>query len=113
MLESTIEKNLVAYAKKRGILTRKFTSPGHQGVPDRLFVYMGNVLLLELKRKGNRPTPLQMKEMTTFHNQGIPTAWVDNMEDGKSILDLLASRCPDLFMQVSFHQSNGGLKYRA
>ena len=37
MLEKDIEKAVCDYAKSKGVLTYKFSSPNHVGVPDRIF----------------------------------------------------------------------------
>ena len=50
MLEKTVEKHLVEGVKKLGGLCYKFTSPGTQGVPDRLIITaLGHVIFVELK----------------------------------------------------------------
>ncbi len=50
MLEKTVEKHLVEGVKKLGGLCYKFTSPGTQGVPDRLIITaLGRVIFVELK----------------------------------------------------------------
>lgn len=50
MLEKTVERHLVEGVKKLGGLCYKFTSPGTQGVPDRLIITaQGRVIFAELK----------------------------------------------------------------
>lgn len=50
MLEKTVERHLVEGVKKLGGLCYKFTSPGTQGVPDRLIITaLGRVIFVELK----------------------------------------------------------------
>ena len=89
MKESSIEKALVAYAKTFGIYTRKFSSPSHRGVPDRIFVCDGNVLFLELKVPGNKPSPLQAAELDTLNKQGANAGWVDSVQAGKDVISTL------------------------
>lgn len=87
--ESLLEKKLVRYAKSRGVWTRKFTSPGHVSVPDRVFMTRGYTLFLEIKAVGKRPTEGQMEEIKLISLQGGLATWVDNFEDGKAFIDLL------------------------
>ena len=82
MRESTVEAGLVAFAKKNGIWTRKFSSPAHRGVPDRIFIHMGKVLFLEVKRPGEKPTQLQEYELQLIRDAGGMAAWVDSVELG-------------------------------
>ena len=50
MLEKTVERHLVEGIKKLGGLCYKFTSPGTQGVPDRLIITaQGRIIFAELK----------------------------------------------------------------
>ena len=46
MLEREIEKKLVDGVRKLGGRAYKFVSPGNDGVPDRIVVLPGRVLLL-------------------------------------------------------------------
>jgi len=89
-LEKEIEKKVCDYAKKRGCIVRKFTSPAHRSVHDRIIVAPGGVVgFLELKRPGQKPTPLQAHEIKLFADQGCNSGWVDNVESGKRFVDNL------------------------
>lgn len=90
-LESQIEASIVAYAKKQGVLSYKFVSPSQRAIPDRLFVYQGKVLFLEVKRQGETPTLLQLHEMAKLKGQGMFVTWVDSVTDGKMYIDKLIS----------------------
>lgn len=60
MLEREIEKVLVQEVKKLGGRAYKWTSPGNDGVPDRIVIFPGRLpVFLELKREGGRLTSLQ------------------------------------------------------
>jgi len=95
--ESQIEKALVKYAKANGIYTRKFTSPSHAGVPDRIFCFSGVTLFLEIKAPGNRPTPLQTDEIEILSKHGMAATWCDTLTSGKEFLDSLKG---DSFSQL-------------
>ena len=86
--ESAIEKYLVAQAKARGAFVRKVTYQGRKGAPDRwLFYPRGFLLIVELKRPGEKPEPLQLNEMQKLRNAGFYVAWADSKERVDDILD--------------------------
>lgn len=87
LLESQIEKAIVSYAKKRGALSYKFASPSNRGVPDRIFFFEGATLLMEIKRTGQKPTPLQKHTMKTLTDAGVAVVWCDSVELGKKQID--------------------------
>ena len=70
LTEAKIEKKIVRWCRENGVYTRKFVSPAHRGVPDRIFIKDGRVLFMELKREGNRPTALQNWEMDQLRAAG-------------------------------------------
>jgi len=81
MRESQIESYAVQLAKKHGIYTRKFSSPAHKGVPDRIFIKDGEVLFIEFKAPGKKLTALQEKELLEILKHGVPATWVDSCEE--------------------------------
>lgn len=89
-LEKEIEKKIGDYVKKNGGLYMKFTSPATPSVPDRIIVFKPDrVGWLELKRKGQKPTPKQHAKMAELASKGCTVGWVDNVEDGKRFVDKL------------------------
>lgn len=87
MKESAIEKYLVAQAKARGAFVRKVAYQGRKGAPDRwLFYPHGFLLIVELKRPGKKPEPLQLDEMQKLRNAGFYVAWADSKEQVDDIL---------------------------
>ncbi len=85
--ESQIEKKLVAYCRQQGLLTYKFSSPAHRGVPDRVIMGKGKVLFLELKKRGGRPSALQLHVGVEMRNHGIRWDWTDTFEGVKAVID--------------------------
>ena len=81
MLEREIEKKIAAWAKRNGVYTRKFTSPSHRGVPDRIFIANGETLFLELKVEGKKPTKLQLKEIDKINQAGGCADWAVGFEE--------------------------------
>ena len=88
MLEKEIEKKVCDYAKSRGLLVYKFTSPNRRAVPDRLFIVpMGNIFFVEFKSAGNKPTPPQEREHYRLASHGARVYWTDNVEQGIAIIN--------------------------
>lgn len=86
--ESEVEKELVRRAKALKWDSYKFVSPGRNGVPDRMFVYEGGlVVFLEIKRPGAKPTPLQLYQISLLNAKGVQAGWVDNADDGIRLLE--------------------------
>jgi hypothetical protein len=87
-LEKDIEAAVCKYARERGCLVYKFTSPSQRAVPDRLFVLpYGGMVFLEFKRPGQKPTPLQQRELLKLQDQGVRAAWCDSIQQGKHWLN--------------------------
>ena len=61
--------------KETGGLQRKFVSPGHRGVPDRIVVYFGDVYFVELKAPGKDLRPDQSREHEKLFEAGAKM-WV-------------------------------------
>lgn len=73
MLERDVEKHLRNEVLRLGGLIRKYTSPGVQGVPDRIVFHQGRVYFVELKREGGVVSAQQRHEMFRMAKQGIDT----------------------------------------
>lgn len=86
MKERVIEKAVCEFAKKRGWLVRKFTSPGSAGAPDRIFLKDGHCLFVEFKSPDGKLTPLQVLQHKHFAAAGFPVYVCNNVEDGKRIV---------------------------
>ena len=88
ILEKDIERKIVAYAKSKGCLCYKFTSPAQRAVPDRVIVTPHGVVgFLEVKRPGNKPTPLQNHELEKLADQSCFAEWHDSVEGAKKFID--------------------------
>lgn len=90
-LEKVIEEKVCIYAKEQGWLVYKFTSPSRMAVPDRLFIRNGQVFFCEFKRKGEVPTPAQEREHIRLRQQKIHVWVIDNIEEGKKMVDYYAT----------------------
>ena len=89
MLEKQIEAKVCDYAKELGLGVYKFTSPARAAVPDRMFIYKGRVFFIEFKRGGQKPTPAQEREHNRMRQHQINVFVVDNVEMGKSTINLM------------------------
>ena len=88
MLEKEIEKRVCEHAKEMKILNYKFVSPGHIGVPDRMFITpKGYIFFIEFKRNGGKTTPMQDREIARIRARGIPVHIVDDVDQGIGLID--------------------------
>jgi len=87
--EAEIEKKLGIWAKSRGCLYYKFSSPARRGVPDRLVIGpRGGTLFLELKAPGGVPTALQEREIKILRANGCHADWSAGIEGGKKLIEI-------------------------
>lgn len=87
-LERDIEGTVVMFAKARGVLVYKFTSPNRRSVPDRIFFPKnGTPFLIEFKRLGHQSTPAQEVEIAKIRAQGIYVGVCDSVDAGKRVIE--------------------------
>ncbi len=89
MLEKQIEAKVCDYAKTKGMMVYKFTSPARAAVPDRLFILNGRVFFIEFKREGQVPTPAQYREHVKLRQQMVIVFVIDNVPEGKLMIDVM------------------------
>ena len=88
MRENTIEAALVDEVKRRGGFCPKFTSPGSNGVPDRMVLLPGGRIgFVEVKAPGEKPRPLQAYRHRQLRRLGISVYVLDGTEQIGGILD--------------------------
>lgn len=88
MLEKDIEKKICDYARNRGLLAYKFTSPARAAVPDRLFILPnGKMFFCEFKRGGQKPTEAQTREHDRLRKHKVLVFVIDNIDGGYSMID--------------------------
>lgn len=89
--EKSIERYLVARAKKLGLPCLKYSNPSVAGYPDRLLVLPdGQVVWVELKSKGRRPTKLQLMRHTELFGLRHSVKVIDNRADVDALMDTVA-----------------------
>lgn len=79
MREKTIEQKFRAAVKAAGGLALKFTSPGFDGVPDRLALLPGGrMAFVEVKATGKKPRPLQLARHRLLRQLGFKVYVLDD-----------------------------------
>jgi hypothetical protein len=68
--ENKVEKYLDSEVKKLGGLTRKWVSPGRDGVPDRIVIIYGDVYFVEVKTDDGMLTVRQQREHDQLEEAG-------------------------------------------
>jgi len=88
MLEKKIEEKVCEYAKSKGFLVYKFTSPQRAAVPDRMLIHpSGHICFIEFKREGQVPTPAQEREHQRLRGHKVNVHVVDSVDQGKEVID--------------------------
>ena len=85
MRESEIETKVSNYAKSKGWLSYKFTSPSNRGVPDRIYMKNGICLFIEFKAPKKKPTKLQEKVISRIRAEDFLVYVIDSIDEGKNI----------------------------
>ena len=80
MREKTIEAKLVQAVRTKGGLALKFTSPGFDGVPDRLVLLPGG------RAPGKTLRPLQVRRKRQLEALGFSVYCIDSPEQIGGIL---------------------------
>jgi hypothetical protein len=78
--EGEIEKYLDQEVRKHGGFTRKYTSPGRRGVPDRIIFWEG-VAFAEIKTAVGELSVFQKRELARMTDQGAIVEVMTSKED--------------------------------
>ena len=85
MREKEVEQFFIRRVRETGGIQRKFTSPGHAGVPDRICAFpVGRVALAELKRPSKGAEEHQKREHDKWRAVGC-TVWVLDTKEAVDI----------------------------
>ena len=88
MREKDIEKELAARTRAMGGIAPKFTSPGFDGMPDRLVLLPGGRMgCVELKAPGKKPRALQMSRHKLLRRLGFKVYVIDEINQIDSVLE--------------------------
>ena len=90
MREREIERRLKNEVEKAGGLCLKFTSPGFDGVPDRIILFpKGKITFIELKAPGEKPRPLQTARIEKLRDYGFRVEVIDSKEGiGELVMEM-------------------------
>lgn len=92
MREKTVESTFTSAVKAKGGLAVKFTSPGFNGMPDRLVMFSGGrIAFVEVKAPGEKPRPLQLSRMKLLRRLGFKAFVLDDIEQIGGIIDAIQS----------------------
>lgn len=88
MREKNIEQKLVKAVKSAGGIAPKLTSPGYDGMPDRLVLLPGGKIgFVEVKAPGKAPRPLQVARHKLLQRLGFKVFVLDDPNEIGGILD--------------------------
>lgn len=91
MAERDVEKALVQRVQAVGGQAYKFTSPGRRGVPDRIMLLPGRTPeFVEVKRKGKKPRPEQLREHARIRAAGGVVHVIDSLKGIDRLLEVAA-----------------------
>lgn len=68
--ENKVEKYLNKKVEELGGITRKWTSPGRDGVPDRIIIIRGTVIFVEVKTSDGKLSSAQKREHERLKSNG-------------------------------------------
>ena len=80
MLEKIVEKKLISAVNEIGGKAYKFSSPGNNGVPDRIVLYKGKCYFVELKRTGGDLSRIQNVVIKRFEQLGFKVRVLDSVD---------------------------------
>lgn len=83
--ESHIEAAVNRYARDRGWLAFKWTSPSQRGVPDMIYFKEGECLMIEFKAPGKKPTLYQEAIHRRLKAHGFHVYVVSDIDQGKTL----------------------------
>jgi hypothetical protein len=87
-LEKDVETRACAYGRKTGWIMRKYTSPAHRSVPDRMCLHdFKTIIFIEFKREGEVASKAQEIEHHALRMRGFDVYVCDNVSDAQAILD--------------------------
>lgn len=90
MKEKTIEQKLVNEIKLLKGLCLKLSCPGFSGMPDRLILLpKGKIGFVEVKRKGEKPRPLQVSRHKLLIALGFKVFLLDDTKQIKRIIETI------------------------
>lgn len=95
--ERDIEKKLKAEIEGMGGMACKFTSPGNDGVPDRVVILpVGLTIFVELKTDHGRLSPVQVWQQTRMRRAGARVITVYGVQGVEDFIQALRAGSDEL-----------------
>lgn len=91
--ENSVEQYLIDQSKKHGFLCYKFTSPGTDGVPDRVLIGHGLTLFVETKAPGETLRKLQESIIKNMRLHGALVYVIDTRQGVDDLIKELQYHC--------------------
>lgn len=86
--EHDVEQNLVEEVKRAGGWAPKFTSPGTNGMPDRIVLLPGGHMgFVEVKASGKKPRPQQVLRHKRLRELGFQVFVMDDFDQAQTIIE--------------------------
>lgn len=93
MRERNIEQFFRNAVKEHGGLALKFTSPGFDGMPDRLVLFPGGrIAFAEIKAPGRKPRPVQAARHALLRDLGFRVYVIDSKDKVMEVIDDIQTR---------------------
>ena len=90
MQESRIEKRLKREVEKLGGKCLKFVSPGVVGVPDRIVLLPGGIIIfVELKAPGKKMSPIQEYRAKELRKLGFRVECIDSVKKIQEFIEVI------------------------
>lgn len=87
MLESKIQKDILAFLKRNRVYHFRFQAQSNlNGLPDIICLYKGFFLGLELKKENGKPTELQLKKINSINENGGIGRIIRSVEEVSALL---------------------------
>lgn len=86
MLERDIQKSVVSFARRQGVIAHKFSSEARRNVPDFIFFFKGRTYFIEFKATGQTARDGQIKEIKKLIAAGFDVDVVDDISFGKFLI---------------------------
>ena len=80
-LESKIQSRIIGYLRANGYFVTKLSVTSTTGIPDVLAIKDGKALFVEVKRKGNKPSELQLYRIKELQSYGAECIVAYSIED--------------------------------
>ena len=87
MSERDIEQRLVREVRKMGGEAFKWVSPGNDGVPDRIVMFPGLIIFVELKADRGRLSSVQKVQIRRIQKLGQDVEVVQGMDELDQFLE--------------------------